>query len=48
MIKMTDFYMLCKWENLKNQQCIKYMFSPLYISPNISRKSLLRDLNCAD
>ncbi|KAI4894875.1 hypothetical protein NFI96_008647 [Prochilodus magdalenae] len=25
------FYMLCKWENLKNQQCIKYLFSPLYV-----------------
>lgn len=21
--------MLCKWENLKNWQCIKYLFSPL-------------------
>jgi len=27
MIKMKDFYILCKWENL---QCIKYLFSPLY------------------
>jgi len=25
---MTDFYMLCKWENLQNWQCIKYLFSP--------------------
>ncbi|MEQ2230622.1 hypothetical protein ILYODFUR_031347 [Ilyodon furcidens] len=24
MIKMKDFYMLCKRENLQNQQCIKY------------------------
>ena len=31
MIKITDFYMLCKWENLQNRQCIKYLFSPLYI-----------------
>ncbi|KAI4881454.1 hypothetical protein NFI96_009613, partial [Prochilodus magdalenae] len=31
MIKITVFYMLCKWENLKNQQCIKYLFSPLYV-----------------
>ncbi|XP_023187000.1 uncharacterized protein LOC111608146 isoform X2 [Xiphophorus maculatus] len=31
MIKITVFYMLCKWENLKNQQCIKYLFSPLYL-----------------
>jgi len=31
MIKMTDFYMLCKWENLKNQQCIKYLFSLLHM-----------------
>jgi len=27
MIKMKDFYMLCKWENLQNRQCIKYLFS---------------------
>ena len=27
---MTDFYMLCKWGNLQNRQCIKYLFSPLY------------------
>jgi len=27
----TDFYMLCKWENLLNQQCIKYLFSPLLV-----------------
>uniref|UniRef100_A0A4W5LIN4 Plasma membrane calcium transporting P-type ATPase C-terminal domain-containing protein n=1 Tax=Hucho hucho TaxID=62062 RepID=A0A4W5LIN4_9TELE len=24
--------MLCKWENLQNRQCIKYLFSPLYTS----------------
>ena len=23
--------MLCKWENLQNRQCIKYLFSPLYV-----------------
>ena len=23
--------MLCKWENLQNRQCMKYLFSPLYI-----------------
>jgi len=27
MIKMTDFYMLCKWKNLQNRQCIKCLFS---------------------
>jgi hypothetical protein len=26
-IKMTDLYMLCKYENLQNRQCIKYLFS---------------------
>jgi len=30
MIKITDFYMLYKRENLQNQQYIQYMFSPLY------------------
>jgi len=30
-IKITDFYVLCKWENLQNRQCIKYLCSPLYI-----------------
>jgi len=27
------FYILhiCKWENLQNPQCIKYLFSPFYI-----------------
>ncbi len=29
-MKMTDFSFLCKWENLKNRQCIKYLFAPLY------------------
>ena len=31
MIKITDLYVLCKWDNLQNRQCIKYLFSPLYI-----------------
>ncbi len=30
-IKITDLSILCKWGNLKNQQCIKYLFAPLYI-----------------
>ncbi len=30
-MKITDLSILCKWENLKNRQCIKYLFSPLYI-----------------
>ena len=24
-------YMLCKKESLQNRQCIKYLFSPLYV-----------------
>jgi len=32
MIQITDFYMLCKLENLQNLQCINYLFSPLYFS----------------
>ncbi|MEQ2295855.1 hypothetical protein AMECASPLE_018836 [Ameca splendens] len=32
MIKIKDFYMLCKWENLQNQQCIKCLFSPLHLT----------------
>ncbi len=30
-MKMTDLSILCKWENLKSQQCIKYLFAPLYL-----------------
>ncbi len=29
-MKITDLSILCKWETLKNQQCIKYLFAPLY------------------
>ncbi len=27
----TDLSILCKWENVKNRQCIKYLFAPLYM-----------------
>ncbi len=30
-MKITDLSILCKWETLKNHQCIKYLFTPLYI-----------------
>ncbi len=30
-MKITDLSILCKWENMKNRQCIKYLFAPLYI-----------------
>ncbi len=37
-MKITDLSILCKWETLKNWQCIKYLFAPLYaqsyIHPN--------------
>ncbi len=29
-MKITDLSILCKSENLKNRQCIKYLFAPLY------------------
>ncbi len=29
-MEMTDLSILCKWEIVKNRQCIKYLFSPLY------------------
>ncbi len=32
MMKITDLSILCKWENLTNRQCIKYLFAPLYIA----------------
>ncbi len=35
-MKMTDLSILCKWENLKNRQCIKYLFAPLYINKNLN------------
>ncbi len=28
-MKITDLSILCKWENLKNRQCVKYLFAPL-------------------
>lgn len=30
-IKNTDLSILCKWENVQNWQCMKHIFSPLYI-----------------
>ncbi len=30
-MKITDLSILCKWENLKNWQYIKYLFAPLYV-----------------
>ncbi len=30
-MKITDLSILCKWKTLKNQQCIKYVFAPIYI-----------------
>jgi len=52
MIKITDFYMLYKRENLQNQQYIQYLFSPLYgyfSSKNASllfRRFLLTPWSC--
>ncbi len=31
-MKITDLSILCKWETLKNQQVIKYLFAPLYMT----------------
>ncbi len=28
-MKITDLSILCKWDNLTNRQCIKYLFAPL-------------------
>ncbi len=28
-MKITDRSILCKWENLKNRQCIEYLFASL-------------------
>ncbi len=28
-MEITDLSILRKWENLKNRQCIKYLFAPL-------------------
>ena len=36
MIKITDLYVLCKWENLQNRQRIKYLFSPLYLLNHVN------------
>ncbi len=30
-MQITDLSILCKWETLKNRQCIKYLFAPLYM-----------------
>ncbi len=34
-ITITALSILCKWENLTNRQCIKYLFAPLYIDRGI-------------
>ncbi len=39
-MKITDLSILCKWENLKNRQCIKYLFAPLYIFNQIQIQSI--------
>ncbi len=31
MMKITDLSILCKWKNVKNLQCIKYLFAPMYM-----------------
>ncbi len=31
-MKITDLSILCKWENLKNRQCIKHLFAPQYVT----------------
>ncbi len=31
-MKITDLSILCKWKKLKNRQCIKYLFAPMYIA----------------
>ncbi len=41
-MKITDLSILCKGENLKNRQCIKYLFSPLYV---LQITKCLRNLN---
>lgn len=33
--------MLCKWENFKNLQCIKYLLSLLYVCPGIQTEFIL-------
>ncbi len=35
-MKITVLSILCKWENLKNRQCIKYLFAPLCVYVCIS------------
>jgi len=48
MIKITDFNMLCKRENLQNQQCIKYLISPLFIyiyTPSCHNSKYIKILN---
>ncbi len=37
-VKITDLSILCKWENVKNRQCIKYLFYPLYMCSEQKQK----------
>ncbi len=30
-MNITDLSILCKWDTLKNRQCIKYLFAPPYV-----------------
>ncbi len=39
-MKITDLSILCKLENLKNRQCIKYLFAPLYIYIYLSKSDI--------
>lgn len=38
--KITDLYILCKWENLQNWQSIKYLFSSLYIHTYVAQPGM--------
>ncbi len=51
-MKIADLSILCKWENLKNRQCIKYLFAPLYVFDSLkitdSYESFFWRSDCTD
>ncbi len=44
-MKIIDLSILCKWETLKNSQCIKYLFAPhLALISLVLRRTVRRSL----
>ncbi len=47
-MKITDLSIHCKLENMKNWQCSKYLFAPLYIVPVYKEVMILYPFDSLD